>query len=52
MGLFNSFESTIAEIKIEIAKFSPSFSILEKLIRQKIKIENLSCREFEKLISQ
>lgn len=42
----------LPEIRIEIAHFSPSFSILEKLLKQKIKIDDLNWRDFEKLISQ
>lgn len=42
----------LPETKVIIASLSPSFSILDKLLQQKIKIDDLQWREFETLISQ
>jgi HJR/Mrr/RecB family endonuclease len=40
------------ETKIEIARFAPSFSILSKFVGKPLNIDELSWREFEKLISE
>lgn len=42
----------LSATKIEIARFSPSFSILEKMLKRGVQIDELNWREFEKLISE
>lgn len=42
----------LAETKIEIAHFSPSFSVLQKLLGRHVQIDDLNWREFERLISE
>lgn len=42
----------LPETKIEIARFSPSFPVLEKLLHKHVEVEDLTWREFEKLISE
>jgi restriction system protein len=42
----------LPETKIEIAHFSPSFSVLQRILHKHVEIEDLNWREFEKLISE
>lgn len=37
---------------IEVSRFSPSYDILQKLLLQKTQVDDLSWREFEKLVAQ
>jgi len=40
------------QTKIEITRFSPSYGILQKLLKQRLRVDDLSWREFEKLVAQ
>lgn len=40
------------QTKIEITRFSPSYGILQKLLKQGLRVDDLSWREFEKLVAQ
>lgn len=42
----------LPETKVEISRFSPSFSILQKLLKGNVRVDDLSWREFERLISE
>src|SRR5262245_26086890 len=42
----------LRETKIQIAHFSPSFSVLQTLLKRKMQIDDLNWREFERLISE
>jgi len=37
---------------LEIARFSPSYDILQKVLKKGLKFDNLNWREFEKLVAQ
>lgn len=41
-----------AETKIELARYSPSSSILQRLFARKVQIDDLNWREFERLVSE
>jgi hypothetical protein len=49
---YDSEELTRPEIKVEIARLSPSFGVLEKLIRGGIELDSLHWREFEELVAE
>ena len=40
------------QTKIEIARYSPSYGILQRILDQGLHLDNLSWREFEKLVAQ
>ena len=42
----------LRETKIQIAHFSPSFSVLQTLLKRKMQIDDLNWREFERLIAE
>lgn len=50
--VYDSVELEIPETRLEIARLSPSFKILEKLLEAGINLDTLNWREFEELIAE